>query len=512
VATADSPAGTGAGRGEQGIRVAETHSAILFFVADRVYKIKKSVELGFLDFRSAERRRLACHDEVRLNRRLAPDVYLGVAEVRGPDGLPCEWIVVMRRLPSRLRLSELVRARARGGDAGPDPAIDLDAQLRALARRLAGLHAAADRSAAIDDAGRAPALLTRWQDNLVVLRAHAPRLLAADAVDRVADRALRYVRGREPLLAARAAAGLVVDGHGDLLADDVFCLPDGPRALDCLDFDAGLRAVDGLDDAAFLAMDLERLGAPELGARFLAWYQEFGGTPAAATLAHHYIAYRAGVRAKVGCLRSDQGGTSAAADARAHLELAERHLIAGEVPLVLVGGLPGTGKSTLAGLLADRLGAVLLRSDVLRKERAGLAAATPAAAGWQRGLYAPAVTATTYRDLLDRAESLLGLGEPVVLDASWSSSVYRSAARSVAARAWSPVVELRCVAPAEVTAERIGRRAGHGDASDADAAVAERMAVGFDPWPEAEELDTTAAPAEVAARAGQLLPCGQPQP
>ena len=181
----------------------------------------------------------------------------------------------------------------------------------------------------------------------------------------------RFLAGRSALLDARVRGGHIVDGHGDLLAADIFCLADGPRILDCLEFDDKLRWLDGLDDAAFLAMDLERLGADELAGRFLDWYVEFSGDPAPASLRHHYVAYRAFVRAKVGCLRARQGDRLAGQEASQLAALTLRHLRAGAVTVVLVGGLPGTGKSALAGALADRLGWTVLSSDRIRKELAG---------------------------------------------------------------------------------------------------------------------------------------------
>lgn len=156
------------------------------------------------------------------------------------------------------------------------------------------------------------------------------------------------------MFAERIRAGRVVDGHGDLLADDIFCLDDGVRILDCLEFDDRLRWLDGLDDACFLAMDLERLGLPDLARRFTSWYAEYSGDPAPESLRHHYVAYRAFVRAKVACLRARAGDGQAAAEAWQLAGMTLGHLRAGAVSLVLVGGLPGTGKTTLAGAARAR--------------------------------------------------------------------------------------------------------------------------------------------------------------
>ena len=157
-----------------------------------------------------------------------------------------------------------------------------------------------------------------------------------------------YLSGRAALFAARIDGGHVVDGHADLLADDIFCLPDGPALLDCLEFDDRLRYVDVIDDAAFLAMDLEYLGRPDLAEFFLDRYRELSGDDAPDSLRHFYVAYRAVVRAKVDCVRLTQGHPEAAADAQRHLAIAAEHLSRGAVRLVVVGGAPATGKTTVA--------------------------------------------------------------------------------------------------------------------------------------------------------------------
>ena len=461
--------------------VRETHCATVFFTGDRAYKVKKAVDLGFLDFTTPQARHEACDREVRLNRRLAPDVYLGVAEVRDPAGEPCEWIVVMRRMPAERSLSRLV--------ADGVPVHD---ELRQVARLIAAFHATAERGPEIDRVALVEGLRERWTANLTEMVPFRDGPLDAAVLAEITDLVHRYLAGRQPLLAARAQAGVACDGHGDLIADDIFCLPDGPRVLDCLEFDDRLRWVDSLDDAAFLAMDLERLGRPDLGAWFLDCYAEFSGTERCVSLEHHYIAYRAVVRAKVACLRHAQGVAGQDEQARQLADLALRHLRLAEPRLVIVGGRPGAGKSTVAGRLADELGGVLVQSDRIRKEMAGISPETSAAAGWQEGIYSTAGTEHTYREMLRRAELLLARGETVVLDASWRRAAHREQARVVAAGTSSRMVELLCRVPDELADTRIRRRARTSHLSDATAEIAATMVRKSDPWPEAEIVDTTA--------------------
>lgn len=463
----------------------ESHSAVVLLAGDRAYKLKKPVSLGFLDYGTRQAREAACRREVELNRRLAPDVYLGVGALGLPEAGPGEPVVVMRRMPEDRRLAAL----AASGTVQDD-------DLRRIARTLAAFHAGADRSPRIAAEGGRDALRGRWLANFRQARVFHP-LLGAEPVREVERLALRFLAGRERLFALRQAQGRVVDGHGDLLADDIFCLPDGPRLLDCLEFDDRLRFVDGLDDAAFLAMDLERLGAADAADRFLRWYLEFSGDPAPPALVHHYVAYRAFVRAKVGCLRHQQGDPDAAEPARRLVELARRHLRAGRVRLVLVGGLPGTGKSTLAGALADRLGMVLVSSDAVRRELAGIPPGQPAAAPFRQGIYTPELTRQVYAELLLRARAGLGRGESVVLDASWTDEEHRAAAHDLARRLHAEPVGLRCQAPDEVVRARLAARRGPASAhgSDAGPEVAAAMAAAVpaevQAWPEAVPVDTS---------------------
>lgn len=487
-----------------GPAVAETHSAAVFFLGDRAYKVKKPVDLGFLDFRTREARHDICHREVALNRRLAPDVYLGVADVHGPDGELCDHLVVMRRMPPERRLSTLVEAG--------EP---VDDHLWNLAHLIAAFHARAERSPAADEAARADALAGRWADNTASLVDHSDVLGERDMVDHVHELAMRYLRGRRPLFERRIAEGRACDGHGDLLADDIFCLDDGPRVLDCVEFDDQLRYGDALADVAFLAMDLDRLGHPELARRFLQAYREHADDTWPASLADHHVAYRAHVRAKVSAIRAAQGDQDSATVAGHLLGMTHRYLEDARVCLVLVGGLPGTGKSTLAVGLGDALRATVLRSDEVRKELAGVPAATPADAPFGEGIYAPGFTAKTYEAILERAGIALARGETVILDASWTDQRWRGAAEDVARRTEADLVQLECQAPPELAATRLRQRAegrdtgsSATDPSDATPEIAQVLAQTAAPWPSATTIDTSTTPqAALAAALDRVKGC-----
>lgn len=418
--------------------IRETHTGLVALVGDRAYKVKKPIATDFLDFRTVQHREEVCLREIELNSRLAAEAYLGIAHFTGPcsrDGVP-EPVIVMRRYSDSSRLASMVR---RG-----EP---VDAHLSALAERIARFHADAVRGDDVDACGKASAIRARWRDNLTELRHYVGTLLTPESVAEVDRLAMRFIDGRDALFEDRIVSRRIVDGHGDLIAEDVFCLPDGPVALDCLEFDDRLRYLDGLDDAAFLTMDLEFLGAGALGDFFMNRYREVADDPAPKSLAHFYIAYRAVVRAKVDCIRVSQGVDGASADAVRHLELAARHLRIGTVRLVLVGGGPGTGKTTLARALAERLGARVISTDDVRREMWAAGQLDGVTGVYGSGLYSQSKVDAVYAEMLRRADQFLTSGQSVILDGTWRESRHRLAARELASKDHCPVVELACTVP-----------------------------------------------------------------
>ena len=458
--------------------VFETHVSIVMLLGDRAVKVKKPVRFSFIDLSTRELRHAACVREVELNRRLAPDVYLGVADVVGPDGVMCDHLVLMRRMPAERRLSSL----ARDGTVGDD-------EVAALARVLAAFHARADTSPLISASGRRDTVHERWEAGFAEMQPFLGAVIDPAVEQEIERLTRRYLAGREPLFDARIAGSRIVDGHGDLLASDIFLLPDGPRVLDCLEFDDALRHGDVVADIAFLAMDLERVGAGALAARFVAAYRELSGETHPSSLEHHYIAFRAHIRAKVACLRGDP---YSGREARDLLDIALGHLRRGRVALTLVGGDPGSGKSTLATGIADHFGWMVLHSDEVRKDLAGISHTARTGGPVGGGIYDEETTAATYTELLDRARLLLELGESVVLDATWSDTRFRAEAAALADSTWSDLEELRCEAPAAVRETRVVTRLRAGtDPSDASVAVARALSARAEPWPTATTIDTT---------------------
>ena len=459
--------------------VRETHTSTLVFVDDLVYKRKKPLDLGFSDFRSLEARQFACTEEVRLNRRLAPDVYHGTATLLGPDGLPCEVLVVMRRLPDDRRLSALVAS-----------GVDVSRALDEIASQLAALHASNEAGQDRERHASAPALASLWADGCEVLDGSPG--VPGHLVGQLRVRGLDWLEAHTDLLERRIREHRVVDGHGDLLADDVFVLDDGPRLLDCLEFDPALRTVDGLHDACSLAMDLERIGAPDLARGFLDGYRSRASDEAPSSLEHFFIAYRALVRAKVACLRSAQGDEDAPAQALLLSALCRDHLDAATNRLVVVGGLPGSGKSTLAAGLAAAGGFRLLSSDRVRAETARV-----------ESTYTDSARGAVYRSLLARARDSLAQGEDVVLDATFSDRSWREDARALGAALHARVIELVCTAPDDLAAHRLRTRPA-GD-SEATPRVRQALAQRWDPWPQATEIDCGSSASAALSAAMQVV-------
>ncbi len=465
------------------VEMRETHTGVVVLAGDRAYKAKKPVLTDFLDFRAPEQRERACLREVELNSRLSPGSYLGVAHLSDPAGGPGEPIIVMRRYRDEDRLASMV-------NRCPDESVHRD--LDAVASTLARFHEHARRNWLIDAQGEAGAVDQRWQDNLTELNRFADKSIAGvsfDSISRIQRLVAEFVSGRQNLFTRRIEERCIVDGHGDLLADDIFVVDGEPALLDCLEFDDELRYLDRIDDAAFLAMDLEFQGRKDLGDRFLDGYAAHSGDTGPSSLRDFYIAYRAVVRAKVDCLRQTQGKSEAAADAARHLHIAIRHLEHGAIRLAIVGGNPGTGKSTLARALAERVGAQVISTDDVRREMRESGAITGDAGELDAGLYSRANVMAVYQEGLRRARLWLGDGQSVILDGTWQDPQIRAHAHCLAAETHSALIELMCSARVDTAADRIRtRRLGN---SEVTAEIAAALASRHHGWDTAHRMDTT---------------------
>ncbi len=477
----------------------ETHLSRLFFTPDRVYKLLKSVDTGFVSFTSSQSRLAGIEAEYYLNSRVSPDVYLGVADIVENDSI-VDRMLIMKRLPAARQLSRLLEAWSVRTLDHSDPT-ELQDCVREAARCIAAFHS--DQVPVYGSAAAPaslPAIESNWNDNftnlapLVGTRSGPGSLVLIDGNDDAELRSLveQYLHGRAQLLLERQQHGRIIDGHGDLRAEHVFCLEDGVRIIDCVAFRDDYRIVDVLNDVAFLAMDIHRLAGRELATYFVNAYDEFSNEHHPSTLAHFFAAYRAHVRAKVAAIRFRQGDPKAASDVTVYHRLALEHMRAAQVRLVLVGGGAGVGKSTVAEGLAHGLQAIWLRSDEIRKAMGGLKADDHAYAQPDEGLYRPEVSNKVYTEMLRQANELLVRGENVVLDATWSKTRHRTEARAMASSAAAHITELCCHTSLAVAKERIARRAASiYNPSDATVETADYLASNFDPWAQSTEVDTS---------------------
>ena len=297
---------------------------------------------------------------------------------------------------------------------------DTETWLDRVAAVLSSFHQTAARSAEISACASPAAVKLKWEENYQEVTRFVDAPLDSRVEAEIRSLVVHWLDSHQALLETRIAEGHICDGHGDLQASDIYCLDEGIRILDCLEFSDRLRWDDVCADVAFLAMDLERLGYPEAASMFIRAYERHSGHRLPPSLLHLHIGLRAYVRAKVACLRAEQDGVIA--DSAVELQaLALRHLRSARSAVVLVGGLPGTGKSTLAAGLAAQTGWVLLRSDEIRRHRS---------VGPDR--YAPGSRAAIYEELLSSARERLEDGESVILDASWISAEERALATQVA--------------------------------------------------------------------------------
>ena len=450
--------------GEEGpVEHIETHISHLFLVGDHAYKVKKPLNLGFLDFSTLERRRHCCEEEVRLNGRTAPGLYLGVVpiarenggyRVEGP-GPAVEWAVKMRRFDQAGLFDRLALT---------------DALIDAVADKVAAFHESLPP--APDEAawGRPDQVWFPMNQNfeqilaLGVFPSHEGRLRA------LWDQARGRFQALEALVAERRGEGFTRECHGDLHLGNIALVEGQVMLFDGIEFNPDLRWIDVANDIAFLVMDLTMRGHEPLAWRFLNRYLEITGDYEGVPLLPLYAAYRAMVRAKVAAIRLAQAGAdSAEAQAladefEAYLTLAERYLATpGQVPLAITHGLSGSGKSRLARGLAQRAGLIHLGSDVERKRIHGLAPLEKSDSGLESGLYTAEATERTYARLAGLAELLTGAGQGVVVDATFADPVQRARFKEIARRTGARWIILDLQAPPEVLRARVAERARRGD-------------------------------------------------
>jgi aminoglycoside phosphotransferase family enzyme/predicted kinase len=446
------------------VELVQTHISYVFLAGDEVFKLKKPIDLGFANFTTLERRREACEAEVRLNRRGCPgNIYIGVETVTragnryriGGEGEVVDYAVHMKRLPADRMMDRLLE---RG-------AVDVGLIGR-VAARLTELHEQADRGPHVTAVGGPETHLRDWRDSLVDMERYAGRTLSRKRFETIRDYAEGTIARESGFMQQREDEGWVRDCHGDLRSDAVCfdeSVPGGICIYDCIEFNERFRYIDTALDAAFLGMDLDYRGHPDLSDLFIGLYAAAIGDKTLPLLLHFYKSFRAVVRGKVESYLLDDPGvpakqkTAARRRARAYFELAEGY--ARRRPFrgaVLVTGPSGTGKSVVAGALAARLGAALLSTDVVRMELFGKREGARDALG--EGRYTPESREQVYDAMLSQAGAFLAQGRPVVLDGTYITKVRRAPVVATVRAAKAPLLVIECSAPDAVVRHRQEQR------------------------------------------------------
>ncbi len=482
------------------IELIETHISWVLLTGEYAYKIKKPLNLGFLDFSTLARRRQCCDEELRLNRRFAPDVYLEVVGITGDataphvsgDGAAIEYAVKMRQFPQEALASALLAT----GELAPQ-------ELEAFAAELATIHRAAAASDARSAYGTPSAILDAALQNFEQLES----LLSArdDVAAMTALRAWTSAEHgvRKALMDQRRIEGAVREGHGDLHLGNIVRIDGRLVPFDCIEFNPSLRWNDIVSETAFLVMDLHDRGQPGLGWLFLNAWLDASGDYEGVALLPFYLAYRAMVRAKVHALRAHQPGLAADEsvrlinECRRYLALAQQFSRPRAPALIITHGLSGSGKSRVAAELMRQPGAIRVRSDVERKRMHGLPSSADTASAVAGGLYGDDATRRVYERLAAVACDLVSAGQIAIIDAAFLHRSQRDLLRGVARDRKAPFLIMSVTAPKTILRERIRRRRAAGsDPSEADVAVLEHQLATMEPLAADERASTVELPSD----------------
>ncbi len=444
------------------VTLKQTHISYLFLTDHYVYKIKKPVDLGFLNFTTLDRRRFYCEEEVRLNRRLCPDVYLGVVKIREcadgisfqGDGKIVEYAVKMRRLPEdRMLDSLLLEARIEETD------------IRRIAAVIAGFHKSAERSTDIDRYGDISVIRRNWDENFRQVAEFTGATIELRDFNIIEEWVDCFISLNEELFADRVREGYIRDCDGDIHAENI-CLDNGVYIFDCIEFNERFRYIDTAADIAFLLMDFDYHGRKDFSGIFIEEYRSLTGDLGMMRILGFYKLYRAFVRGKVESFKlrdvsmPPEEKNTAEEKAKRHFRLARGYVLRErfQPSVIIFSGLMGSGKSTLASELAYELGLDLVRSDLVRKSLAGVPPTERHLDEYGKGIYSDYYNGKTYESLLQTAENSITSGRGIILDASFRKRMDRDSFRQLALRHGVPFYIIITACPEELTRQRLSSR------------------------------------------------------
>lgn len=445
------------------IEFVQTHISAIFMTGEHVYKIKKPVNFGFLDFTTLEKRKFYCHQEVVLNRRLCPEIYLGVVEIRwhedrihigtGPGEI-VEYAVLMKQLPADCLLDQRLSRK-----------MVAEEDLRKIASKIVHFHLHAATDPKIASFGGIETIHGNLDENFKQTEPYVGRALSAEVHEKIRADSNRFLQRRSALFQQRIGEGKIRDCHGDLHLQHI-CLADEILIFDCIEFNERFRYSDVAADIAFLLMDLDFHGYPREGVQLASFYLSSSRDWSLFLLLDFYKSYRAYIRGKVTCFRLDDPNisseekSSALEEAKKYFQLASLYATRMNRPqLLLAGGLVGTGKSTLAKALAKVLGWEWLSTDMIRKELAHLQPQERRLEKFHEGIYSPDFSRQTYQTLMGRADDLLRAGRSAILDGSFKKEAERKNALELSKQAHADLLFIECQCSEPTIQRRLAQRA-----------------------------------------------------
>ncbi|MCL2140749.1 MAG: AAA family ATPase [Dehalococcoidia bacterium] len=445
----------------------QTPISCLFFTDEYVYKIKKPIDLGYLDYTSLEQRRYFCEQELILNRRLCPEIYLGVVAITfngttyafSDSGKPIEYAVKMKRLPEERILYNMLEENT----------VNFD-MMDTLARKVVEFHAHAPTNTQIASYGNIPFLLHNCEENFRQSRQYLGQVLTEEQFGLITDFSNSFIKEHSSLLKKRVAKHHIRNCHGDLHTQHI-CFSHDIFIFDCIEFNTRFRYCDTASEIAFLAMDLEHKGRADLSRRFLQQYIAQSGDTDATILFNFYKNYRACVRGKVACFSLDDPlmdsveKERALETAQSYFDLAQSY--SRKYPLLIIMvGLTGSGKTTLATALAGRTGAIHISSDITRKRLAGIPETEHHYDELDSGLYSAAFNRKTYDTIFAQATETIENGYSVILDAAFLKREERERAQALAKQKGATILFVECRLDADLTKKRLQQRLSQKTASD----------------------------------------------
>jgi aminoglycoside phosphotransferase family enzyme/predicted kinase len=470
------------------IELVQTQMSFVFLTKEFVYKVKKAVDLGYLDYTTLDKRNFYCQKELELNRRLCPEAYLGVVPITqdrgairiGGRGEAIEYAVRMRRLPQKAMMDVLL--------ANDGVSVEM---ITGVAQKLAAFHQKAETNAEISAFGEIKAVTRNTDENFDQTEKYIGRTISKDNYQRIKNYTNSFVGENAPLFNKRIKEGRIRDCHGDLHAAHI-CFADDICIYDCIEFNDRFRYCDVASEMAFLAMDLDHYGRADLSRSLVNAYVDESGDKELLELLGFYKGYRAYVRGKVESFKLDDPYISKGEKektlevAASYFDLARAYTRSKPVLFITVG-LVGTGKSTLAKALAGRLGLAVISSDITRKQLTGVPLTEHRFEGFDGGIYSAELSRRTYDKLFSGAGDILSDGGSVVLDASFIRAEERLKAKRLAQEAGADFFIIECTLDEENIKRRLEGRLKEGTVSDGRWEVYKPQKKAFDPVKESPQ-------------------------